>query len=147
MIFVDSNVWCYYFDKRLSEHEGVVEFMREIILSEMIVCNTIIVMEVAHYLVRHFTKDVARKKIEVFVNLRNLNIEDCNRQIMVQSLENLVEYAYTDGLGGRDATIIATVKSLSVKKIVSHDDIFKRLSNKLALEVVDPVQAYSSRKE
>ena len=147
MIFVDSNVWCYYFDKRLSEHGNVVEFMRKIILNEEIVCNTIIVMEVAHYLVRHFTKDVARKKIDLFVNLRNMKIEDCNRQIMMQTLENLVEYAYTDGLGGRDATIVATVKSLNVRKIVSHDDIFKRLSSKLALEVVDPVQAYRSSKE
>jgi predicted nucleic acid-binding protein len=140
MIFVDSNVWCYYFDKRLSEHKSVVEFMRKIVISEQIVCNTIVVMEVAHYLVRHFTKDVACRKIEHFVNLRNMIIVDCNRQIMLQTLEDLLEYAYTHGLGGRDATIIATIKSLDAKKIVSHNDIFNRLANRLKLEVLDPVQ-------
>lgn len=139
MIFVDTNMWCYYFDQRLPEHEHVREPMREIIKSEEIACNTIIVMEVAHYLVRHFTERDARKKIDHFVNLRNMKIVDFNRQIMTEALENLIEHAYTDGLGGRDATVIATLKSLNLKKIISHDEIFKRLATKLTLKVIDPI--------
>ncbi|MGD0405444.1 MAG: hypothetical protein ABSB10_02165 [Candidatus Bathyarchaeia archaeon] len=56
MIFIDSNMWCYYFDKRLPEHEQVRDIMRKTITSEDIVCNTLIILEVAHYLVRHFTE-------------------------------------------------------------------------------------------
>ncbi len=85
MIFVDSNIWCYYFDRRLPEHEHVREPVREIIRSEEILCNTIIIMEVAHYLVRHFTEKAARVKIEYFVNLRNMIIIDFNRQMMAES--------------------------------------------------------------
>jgi predicted nucleic acid-binding protein len=140
MIFVDSNMWCYYFDQRLPEHERVLEPMREILKSEEIACNTIIVMEVAHYLVRHFTEKTARKKIDYFINLRNMRIADFNRPLMTQTLDALLEHAYTDGLGGRDATVIATLKSLNIKKLVSHDDIFKRLSNKLTLELIDPAR-------
>ena len=140
MIFVDSNMWCYYFDQRLPEHERVLEPMREILKSEEIACNTIIVMEVAHYLVRHFTEKAARKKIDYFINLKNIKIADFNRSLMTQTLDALLEHAYADGLGGRDATIIATLKSLNIKKLVSHDDIFKRLSNKLTLELIDPAQ-------
>jgi len=140
MIFVDSNMWCYYFDQRLPEHERVLEPMREILKSEEIACNTIIVMEVAHYLVRHFTEKAARKKIDYFTNLKNIKIADFNRPLMTQTLDALLEHAYADGLGGRDATIIATLKSLNIKKLVSHDDIFKRLSNKLTLELIDPAQ-------
>lgn len=140
MIFVDSNMWCYYFDQRLPEHERVLEPMREILKSQEIACNTIIVMEVAHYLVRHFSEKASRKKIDYFINLRNMKIADFNRPLMTQTIDALLEYAYDEGLGGRDATIIATLKSLNIKKLVSHDDIFKRLTNKLEIELMDPAQ-------
>ena len=140
MLFVDSNMWCYYFDTRLPEHLLVRDAMREIIKSQEITCNTVIVMEVAHYLVRHFTEKVARKKIETFVNLINLNITDFNRQACNESVETLLTYAYDEGLGGRDAAVIASMKLQNIKKIVSHDDIFRRLAKKLELEVIDPAQ-------
>ena len=140
MLFVDSNIWCYYFDQRLPEYVSVRDAMREIIKSEEIACNTVIVMEVAHYLVRHFTEKIARKKIETFINLTNIDIADFNRQALNQTVETLLAYAYTEGLGGRDATVIASMKLQNIKKIVSHDDIFKRLANKLELEVIDPAQ-------
>jgi predicted nucleic acid-binding protein len=140
MLFIDSNIWCYYFDQRLSEHKKVKEIIREIIKSTEIVCNTIIVMEVSHYLVRHFDETTARKKIDFFINLQNMEIVDFNRQLMTEALECLIDHAYSYGLGGRDATIIATINLKSITKIVSHDDIFKRLASKLKFEVVDPVQ-------
>ena len=140
MLFVDSNIWCYYFDTRLPEHLRVRDAMREIIKSQEIACNTVIVMEVAHYLVRHFTEKVARKKIETFVNLNNLDIADFNRQACNESVETLLANSYVEGLGGRDATVIASMKLQNINKIVSHDDIFRRLANKLELEVIDPAQ-------
>jgi len=140
MLFVDSNIWCYYFDQRLPEFESVRDAMREIIKSEEIACNTVIVMEVAHYLVRHFTEKIARKKIETFINLTNIDIADFNRHALNQTVETLLAHAYTEGLGGRDATVIASMKLQNIKKIVSHDDIFKRLANKLELEVIDPAR-------
>jgi predicted nucleic acid-binding protein len=140
MLFVDSNIWCYYFDQRLPEYAYVRDAMREIIKSEKIACNTVIVMEVAHYLVRHFTEKIARKKIETFINLTNIDITDFNRQALNQTIETLLAYAYNEGLGGRDATVIASMKLQNIKKIVSHDDIFRRLANKLELEVIDPAQ-------
>jgi predicted nucleic acid-binding protein len=140
MLFVDSNIWCYYFDQRLPEYTSVRDAMREIIKSEEIACNTVIVIEVAHYLVRHFTEKNARKKIETFINLTNIDIADFNRQALNQTVETLLAHAYTEGLGGRDATIIASMKLQNIKKIVSHDDIFRRLANKLELEVIDPAQ-------
>jgi predicted nucleic acid-binding protein len=69
-----------------------------------------------------------------------MNITDFNRQMMTQTLETLADHAYTQGLGGRDATVIATMKTQNITKIISHDNIFKRLSTKLRLEVIDPIQ-------
>jgi predicted nucleic acid-binding protein len=114
--------------------------MRELIKSEEIACNTIIVVEVAHYLVRHFKEEAARKKIDYFMNLRNMQIADFDHHLLSEALENLLEHGYSDGLGGRDATIIATLNLQGVKKIVSHDSAFRRLASKLKLEVLDPMQ-------
>mgnify|MGYP001207992239 CR=1 FL=1 len=139
MIFVDSNIWCYYFDQRVPEHKHIREPMREIITSEEIACSTIIVMEVAHYIVRHFDEKNARKKIDFFINLRNIHISDFNRHMMQESLESLLEHSYSDGLGGRDATIIATLKSQNIKRVITHDAVFKRLAAKLTLHVTDPI--------
>ncbi len=143
MLFVDSNIWCYYFDQRLPEHAHVRDTMREIIRSEQIACNTVIAMEVAHYLVRHFSEEIARKKIETFVNLSNIDIADFNRQMLNEAVERLLTFAYAEGLGGRDATVIATMKLHNITQIVTHDDIFRRLANKLELKVIDPAQTPS----
>ena len=140
MIFLDSNIWCYYFDRRLPEHEYVRGLVREILKSSEIACNTIVVMEVAHYIVRHFPQKVAHKKVELFVNLSNLKIADFNRQSMSEALEYLLENAYQAGLEGRDAAILATVRIMGINEIVSHDAIFKRLANKLQLKITDPIQ-------
>lgn len=96
-------------------------------------------MEVAHYLVKNFTKEEAQKKIDLFVNLKNMKIIDFDRQAMMETIETLIEHAYADDLGGRDATILATMTSQNAKKIISHDNIIKNLAHKLTLQVMDPI--------
>ena len=140
MIFIDSNIWCYYFDQRLPEHQLVREPIRQILLSpQQIICNTIVVMEIAHYLVRHFGKDEARSKIEHFIKLGNLNILDFDAKTMAESIDNLLNYNYSHGLGGRDSTILASMNLHNVKTLITHDDAFKRLSNKTHYNIIDPV--------
>lgn len=140
MIFIDSNIWCYYLDQRLPEHVCVRKSMREILKSEEIVNNTIIVMEVSHYIVRHFVEKIARKKIDYFVNLGNMKIADFNRTMLNQTIASLLAYSYAEGLGGRDATVIASMQLQYITKILSHDSIFKRLAKELEIEVIDPAQ-------
>ncbi len=84
--------------------------------------------------------NLAWKKIEYFSNLSNLTIADFDRESMDQALENLIEHGYSDGLGGRDATIIATMKLKNIETIISHDDVFKRLTTKLMMKVIDPIK-------
>jgi hypothetical protein len=96
-------------------------------------------MEIAHYLVRHFKETDARKKIEHFINLRNLKILDFSSKLMAQSLESLLNYGYSHGLGGRDSTILATVISQNIETLLTHDGVFKRLSEKILCEVIDPI--------
>jgi predicted nucleic acid-binding protein len=142
MIFIDTNIWCYYFDKRLPESQQVKEFMRKALLSEEIACNTLIILEVAHYLVRHLKPFDAQRKIDVFTSLSNLTIQDFDRKNMTLALDKLIEHGYSDGLGGRDATVITSMQQGNIQTVVSHDEVFKRLSTKLNIQVIDPIKSF-----
>ena len=140
MIFVDSNIWCYYFDKRLPEHQLVREPIRQILMSSQeIICNTIVVMEIAHYLVRHFREQDARSKIEHFIHLGNMKILDFDAKTMAESLDILFNYNYSHGLGGRDSSILASMTLHNIKTLMTHDEVFKQLSDKAHCKVIDPV--------
>lgn len=140
LIFIDSNIWCYYFDQRLPEHQLVRGPIRQILeSSQEIVCNTIVVMEIAHYLVRHFNEKEARNKIEHFIHLGNMKILDFDSKAMAQSLDNLLNFSYSYGLGGRDSTILASMSLNSIKTLMTHDSVFKRLSDRGFCNVIDPI--------
>lgn len=141
MIFIDSNIWCYYFDSRMPEHNIVREPIRQILkASREIICNTIVIMEIAHYLVRHFKEEDARNKIEHFIKLGNMKILDFDAKLMTESLDNLLNYNYSYGLGGRDSTILATMNLNGVKTLMTHDSVFKRLSNSKHYNIIDPIE-------
>jgi predicted nucleic acid-binding protein len=107
--------------------------------SQEIICNTIVVMEIAHYLVRHFSEDAARSKIEHFIKLGNMRVLDFDSKTMAESLDSLLNYNYSHGLGGRDSTILASMNLHGIKTLMTHDDVFKRLSNKTQYNIIDPV--------
>jgi predicted nucleic acid-binding protein len=48
LIFVDSNIWCYYFDRSAQEHNAVSERLEQA-LEDGVAINTVVAMEVAHY--------------------------------------------------------------------------------------------------
>lgn len=89
----------------------------------------------------------ARKKIEHFVNLCNMKILDFDSKLLSESVDYLLNYGYEDGLGGRDATIIAVINSQGIDTLLSHDDAFKRLADRVTFKVIDPVSSvYNAQK-
>jgi predicted nucleic acid-binding protein len=52
LIFIDSNIWCYYFDRSAQEHD-IVSGKLEHALTGSVAINTVIEMEVAHYLIKN----------------------------------------------------------------------------------------------
>jgi predicted nucleic acid-binding protein len=139
MIFVDTNIWCYFFDARLPEHEHVKGAMREVLMKETVTVNTVIVMEVAHYLTRNLGESEAKRKVEVFVTLRNMKILDFNRALMGVAVDYLTTYARSDGLGGRDSTIIASLSKFGIKSLLTHDRALGAFAKKLGFESIDPI--------
>ena len=53
LTFIDSNIWCYYFDRSSQEHETVSECLEQILDEGSVAINTVVAMEVAHYLIKN----------------------------------------------------------------------------------------------
>ena len=139
-IFIDTNIWCYYFDARLPEHAPVSDVLRSTIKDETMVVNTVVVMEVAHYLTRSLEQDEAKSRADKFMSLRSLVILDFDRPLMRASIDFLTRYARSHGLGGRDSTIIASLMRHGIKTLMTHDESLGLIASKLGIETIDPVK-------
>jgi uncharacterized protein len=133
LIFVDSNIWCYYFDRSAQEHDVVSKKVEEV-LDDGVAINTVVAMEVAHYLIKNMGSDEGRSKMGLFLSYP-MEIMDFDQCLARRSIEFLAKYSQT-GIGGRDATILASMEELEIKKLMTHDRAFKRLD---FIEVVDPI--------
>jgi len=141
LIAVDANIWCYYIDPTTPEHKAVSAFMDDLILSgEEILTNTIIWMEVGHYLYK--TSRLPRATLfdilKKLMGLPTLIIVDVDVQLLYDSLSLLADL-FIYPIGGRDATVLAAMNRFNVRKLVSHDEGFKRLARDGLIEVIDPV--------
>lgn len=134
MLIIDSNIWAYYFDKNTPEHKSVTYMIEKFLRSEKIAINTVIIIEVAHFLVKNLGPVVGRSKLDVFLSFP-FTIIDLDYDLTSKTLEFLAKYSH-QGIGGRDATILATANRLNLNRIMTHDEAFKRID---WLEVIDPV--------
>lgn len=134
MLIIDSNIWAYYFDKNASEHPFVMNEVEEALRSEKIAINTIIIIEVAHFLVKNLGPVLGRDKLKVFLSFP-FTIIDLDYELTLKAVELLAKYSH-QGIGGRDATILATAETLNLNRIMTHDEAFKRIDR---LKVIDPI--------
>lgn len=134
MLIIDSNIWAYYFDKDAPEHLLVADKVEEALRSDKIVINTVVVVEVAHFLVKNLGPIIGRNKLDRFLSFP-FTVIDLNYDLTLKAIEFLAKYSH-EGIGGRDATILATAESLGVNSIMTHDETFKRIN---WLKVVDPI--------
>ncbi|HNX40692.1 MAG TPA: PIN domain-containing protein, partial [Methanothrix sp.] len=63
-----------------------------------------------------------------------MEMVDFDQYLARKSVEYLAKYSQT-GIGGRDATILASMEEIGTRKLMTHDRAFKRLD---FIEVVDP---------
>lgn len=66
LIFVDSNIWCYYFDRSAHEHSVVSERLEQV-LEDGVAINTVVAMEVAHYLIKSLGSE-GKRKMDLFLS-------------------------------------------------------------------------------
>ena len=132
LIFIDSNIWCYFFDRSALEHDVVSEKL-ENALEGSVAINTVVEMEVAHYLIKNLGAQ-GKRKMDIFLSFP-MEVVDFNQYLAKRSIKLLARFSQT-GIGGRDATILATMEELGIKKLMTHDRAFKRIDS---IEVIDPV--------
>lgn len=135
MIFIDSNIWCYFFDINCKENEKITDYLNETMRKESIAINTVVAVEVCHFLVKNLGSVTGKKKIDEFINY-SFRADALLMEDVTKAAEVLAEFSHT-GIGGRDATFLASMRKLGIDTMVTHDSSFKKIP---WLRVVDPVE-------
>ena len=135
ILTIDTNIWAYYFDRDCPEHESVIRPVESALESEQISINTIIVMELAHFLVKSLGPTVGGEKLDQFLRFP-LIITDFDYQHVLGAIEMLKKFSHL-GIGGRDAALLAMMNEKSEKRIMTHDEALKKVD---WLESIDPVK-------
>lgn len=133
-MFIDTNIWCYYFDQSAKEHEMVSKYLETLFSSTKVIVNTVIIMELTHYLIKNLGPIRGREKVDKLLQ-SDLVIQDFSLSQTIVAVTKLAEYSHT-GIGGRDATILATMEELGIKQLVTHDHSFKQIDS---IAVEDPI--------
>jgi len=135
MLIIDSNIWAYYLDEDAPEHPSVINSVEGALRSEKIALNTVIIIEVAHFLIKNLGPVIGRDKLNLFLSFP-FTIVDLDYKLALKAVELLANYSH-QGIGGRDATILAAAETLGLVKIMTHDEAFKRVD---WLKVIDPTE-------
>jgi predicted nucleic acid-binding protein len=128
MIAIDSMIWIYNCDIHAPEHKNVHLWLegeknrKGIIDLEELLVNTVIVMEVVHNLRRRarLPPEPVYEYTLKMLTLRNMMVAPLDRELLHISMHALEKY-YEYGIGGRDATVLATMLKWNVDTIVTHD--------------------------
>jgi len=136
MACVDANVWVYYFDATLPEHEVVAPAVDDLIGSEPVFLTTVLQMEVLHYL----TNQVADSEpvADGFLRSAETTVADLTRADVERASEILHERPNA-GIGGRDASVLAAMERCGVNTLWTHDEAFNTVASALGVTVIDPV--------
>jgi len=134
MIMIDSNIWAYYFDANAREHRSVVPAVKKS-LREGVMVNTVVLMEVAHFLIKNLGPVIGREKLDIFLSFP-MKVEELTVDLVKDAADDLSKYSHL-GIGGRDATLLASMRRRGVRKIMTHDEAFKRVPE---INVLDPVE-------
>jgi predicted nucleic acid-binding protein len=132
---IDSNLWIYYADATLPEHEFVKGYLPRALQDEDVAVNTVIQVEVAHYLIKRLGRAAGSRKLDAFLGL-DIEVDPLDRELVTESAALLAQYSDV-GIGGRHATILATLRRLRSNRLATHDHDFRRVD---WVRVEDPLE-------
>lgn len=138
MYCLDANVWVYYLDADLPEHQSVREDVTELLESETLFTTTIIQMEVLHYLANQIAE--SESAVDQFLHLEATTVASLTPDDVERAASILRDHP-NSGIGGRDATILTAVEEHGVNELWTHDADLKRVaSDSVDVTVYDPVE-------
>lgn len=134
IVFIDSNYWIYLLDKTCEEHGYIAEHFKDLYDSASLAINTVVMVEVMHYLVKRLGPTVAKEKWQLFSSIDfiigNLEFDQ------LDSIYNVLSKFSHTGIGGRDATILSFMEDNNITKLCTHDKAFKKIPD---IEIIDPI--------
>jgi len=142
MIAIDSMIWIYNCDVQAPEHKNVHIWLEGnknrkgiIDLEEMLV-NTIVVMEIVHNFRRRgrLPPELVYGYVLKMLMLRNMTVAPLDRELLHVSMHVFEKY-YEYGIGGRDATVLATMLKWNADTIATHDENILKITD---FQRVDP---------
>lgn len=137
MYCLDANIWIYFLDAELDEHEAIRDPVSSLIAEQPLFTTTVLQMEVVHYL-RNQLAD-SQSAVERFLNLADTVTADLTKGD-VSVAADLLETHSNSGIGGRDATVIAAMDRHDIADLWTHDSGLKRLDDRIDwLTVSDPI--------
>ncbi len=134
MLMIDSDIWAYFFDRNVPEHDKVKGPVKEAIGKGEVLMTTVIQMELAHYLIKRLGPIIGGEKLDVLLNYP-FKLDILDKELVLRTQEVLQRY-YHLGIGARDASIIASMKRNEIERLITHDSAFKKIEG---IEVIDPV--------
>ncbi|QPV61741.1 type II toxin-antitoxin system VapC family toxin [Halosimplex litoreum] len=137
MYCLDANVWIYFLDADLDEHETVRDDVAEVLRSRPLFTTTVLQMEVVHYLTNQLAD--SERHVERVLSIEDSTVAELRPADVKRAAKLLAEYDQS-GIGGRDATVLAAMERHGVGRLWTHDDALKRMDDCLDwLTVTDPV--------
>jgi predicted nucleic acid-binding protein len=133
MLMIDSNIWAYYFDADAPEHKAVVPEV-ERGLKEGVLINTVISMEVAHFLIKNLGPVLGKEKLDIFMRFP-FDIDELDADLVKIAIDELCTHSHL-GIGGRDATLLASMRRRRIDRIMTHDKALKLVPG---VKAIDPI--------
>ena len=133
MLTIDTDIWAHFLDSESPLHDKVVPPVEDALKTQEIPINTVMVMEASHFLVKNLGPIQGAEKLATFLGFP-FSAFDLDYRGALDSVEMLKRYSHV-GIGGRDATILAMMRRLKMKRIMTHDGALKKVD---WLEAVDP---------
>jgi len=134
IVFIDSNYWIFLLDKTCDEHDYIVDHFKVLYDNSSLAINTIVMVEVMHYLIKRLGTTIAKQKWQLFSSIDfmvgNLEFEQLDRIFDVLS-----KFSHT-GIGGRDASILSFMEDNNITKLCTHDNAFKKIPD---IMIIDPI--------
>ena len=139
MYCLDANVWIYFLDAELDEHTVVRESVAEILEHEPLFTTTVLQMEVVHYLTNQLAD--SEGPVETFLSIEDTTVAELRPEDVERAATLLSDHPES-GIGGRDATVLATMERHDVTRLWTHDEALLRTGNCLDwLDVTDPLSS------
>ncbi len=140
-IFIDANIWCWYFNKKSIHHEKVEKSVNNLIKQKNvhIYGNFFVAIEIFHYLIKKLGPHLGKEKALRFLEFDFITIKQIEntQNALASILEQLVKFGAHTSIGGRDASILVSMNEENIKEIVTHDGAFRNVPN---IKVIDPIE-------